>query len=368
MKKLNSLLKLKGRDRFWVNQLILWVLYAIASSLVRLTYTHHDYDGPDTTIIIIHTILGFGISSVLGYFYHKLGLSRAVRNLLIAVVASVGSAFIWTFSSNLIYSLIDPIRWQDAHFSIYLVGVLNASFILLCWSAGYFSFKYYKQSQDQRQTMAELKIQAQQAKLQMLRYQINPHFLFNTLASISALIRDGENDAADEMLGRMGDLLRLTLKSSPVDMVTLEEELGILDMYIEIEKVRFGDRLRYQCRADEASLPMLVPSLILQPLVENSIKHVISCSEQGGDINLSVHVEGERLLIRLADSGMPNEQTSIETNGGGTKLGLKNVRRRLKNIYEDDHQFIIGGSENGGVTVEMILPAYTPAWEDTEQA
>jgi len=303
VEKPQSIFFLKSRDRFWVNQLIIWVLYAIASSLVRLTYIHHDYDGPDTIIIIINTILGFGISSALGYYYHSLSLSQASRNLLIALSASVSSAFIWTFSSNWIYSLIDPVRWQDAHFSIYLVGVLNASFILLCWSAGYFSFKYYKQAQDQRQTMSELKIQAQQAKLQMLRYQVNPHFLFNTLASISALIRDGENDAADEMLGRMGDLLRIPLKSSPVDMVTLEEELKILDMYVQIEKVRFQDRLHYYCDVVEASKPVLVPSLILQPLVENSIKYVVSCSQEGGKINLSVFVGDGRLIIQLSDSG-----------------------------------------------------------------
>jgi len=351
---------LKGRDRFWVNQLIIWVLYAIASSLVRLTYIHHDYDGPDTIIIIINTILGFGISSALGYYYHSLSLSQAGRNLLIALSASVASAFIWTFSSNWIYSLIDPVRWQDAHFSIYLVGVLNASFILLCWSAAYFSFKYYKQAQDQRQAMSELKIQAQQAKLQMLRYQVNPHFLFNTLASISALIRDGENDAADEMLGRMGDLLRITLKSSPVDMVTLEEELKILDMYVQIEKVRFQDRLQYKCEADEASKPVLVPSLILQPLVENSIKYVVACSQEGGEINLSVFVRDGRLIIKLSDSGKLCDQPMVEANQGSTKLGLKNVQQRLKNIYEDDHEFTIGGSEFGGFTVEMNLPAYTP--------
>jgi two-component system LytT family sensor kinase len=360
VEKLYNMLMLRGRDRFWVSQLVLWVLYAIASSLVRLTYTHHDYDGPDTVIIIINTILGFGVSSVMGYYYHSLSLSQAGRNLLIAVVASIACAFIWTICGNWIYSLIDPVRWQDAHFSIYLVGVLNASFILLCWSAGYFSFKYYKQSLDQRQVMSELKIQAQQAKLQMLRYQVNPHFLFNTLASISALIRDNENSAADEMLGRMSELLRLTLKSSPVDMVTLEEELRILDMYIQIEKVRFQDRLQYTCETDEASLPVLVPSLILQPLVENSVKHAIARAQQGGEIKLSVCVEEGRLIVSLSDSGQPVDQAVTETGQGSTKLGLKNVQRRLKNIYEDDHKFTFGESGTGGFKIEMNLPAYTP--------
>lgn len=350
----------KSRNRFWISQLLVWVLYGIASSLVRLTYTHHDYDGPDTIIIVINTMLGFGISSLLGYFYHFLSLRQAGRILLVAVVASISSAFIWTFSNNWIYSLIDPVRWQDAHFSIYLVGVLNASFILLCWSAGYFSIKYYNQALDQRQAMSELKVQAQQAKLQMLRYQVNPHFMFNTLASISALIRDGENEAADEMLGRMGDLLRVTLKSSPVDMVTLAEELDTLDMYIQIEKVRFQDRLQYKCEADEPSKAVLVPSLILQPLVENSIKHVVACSQEGGEIDLSIRVTGNRLAIELTDSGKAGDQPAEQTGFNSTKLGLKNVQRRLKNIYADDYAFSANGSVTGGFSIKMDLPAYTP--------
>ncbi|HSH26580.1 MAG TPA: histidine kinase [Wenzhouxiangella sp.] len=361
MNKSDNPLRPRGRDRFWVSQVIIWTFYAIASSLGRLTYTHHEYDGPDTSIIVLSATLGFVISSGLGYLYQKLSLGQAARILVVVLLASVASAFIWTFSNNLIYSLLDPVRWQDAHFSFYLVGILNSGFILLSWSAGYFSFKYYKQSQDQRQEMSDLKIQAQQAKLQMLRYQLNPHFLFNTLASISALIRDGRNDVADQMLGRMSELLRLTLKSSPIDMVTVRDELGMLDMYIEIEKARFEERLQYRCLADDDSLPVLVPSLILQPLVENSIKHAIACSPNGGSVALSVRVRDERLRVTLTDSGAAGGRSSNQKGADGTKLGLKNVRRRLRNIYKDDHRFEVIDGDTGGVTIEMDLPAYAPA-------
>jgi len=352
---------LKNRARFWISQIILWTLYAIVSSLGRLTYTHHEYDGPDTIIIIISAILGFVISSLMGQYYQRLRLSQAGKILLVSVVTSVLCAFVWTFSNNFIYSMIDPMRWQDVHLSIYLVGVLNSGFILLCWSAGYFSFRYYEQAHNQRQAMSDLKIQAQQAKLQMLRYQINPHFLFNTLASISALIRDGENESADEMLDRMSDLLRLTLESSPIDMVTLEQELETLEMYVEIEKVRFGNRLNYEFNADKACLPVLTPSLILQPLVENSIKHAISCSEEGGSITLTARVTGNRLHIRLADSGAPGSGRGERAVSSGTHLGLSNVRKRLASIYADDHEFVINKTQSGGMLVEMKLPAYTPS-------
>ena len=120
------------------------------------------------------------------------------------------------------------------------------------------------------------------------------------------------------------------------------------------------DRLQYKCEADEASKPVLVPSLILQPLVENSIKYVVACSQEGGEINLSVLVRDGRLIIRLSDSGKLCDQPMVEANQGSTKLGLKNVQQRLKNIYEEDHEFTIGDSEFGGFEVEMNLPAYTP--------
>jgi sensor histidine kinase YesM len=359
VRKPDSVIELlsNSRYRFWLTQLLFWFTYAVASGLVKLTYTHHGYDGPGTSIIVIHSTLGLLISSAMGLFYRSISLRQPGRIVSLAVVASIGSAFAWTLTHNWIYSMLDPVRWQDAHISIYLVGILNAGFILLCWTAGYFSIRYYNQAVSQRQAMSELKIQAQQAKLRMLRYQVNPHFMFNTLASISALIRDGKNEAADLMLERMGDLLRLTLKSNPDDMVTVEEELRTLDMYVQIEKVRFEDRLRYLCEWDRASSEMLVPSLILQPLVENSIKHAISCAEDGGDIRLSLSVEGNRLLIELADSGGAHERSQ---SAGGTKVGLKNVQQRLKNLYGEDHEFHVSAMEPAGFTVMMNLPAYNP--------
>src|SRR5690625_2168551 len=209
--------------------------------------------------------------------------------------------------------------------------------------------------------MSDLKIQAQQAKLQMLRYQINPHFLFNTLASISALIRDGENESADEMLDRMSDLLRLTLESSPIDMVTLERELETLEMYVEIEKVRFANRLNYEFNADKACLPVLTPSLIIRPLVENSIKHAISWSEEGGSIARAPRVTGNRRHVRLADPGAPGSGRGERAVSSGTHLGLSDVGKRLASIYADDHEFVINKTQSGGMLVEMKLPAYTPS-------
>ncbi len=344
---------------FWFNQIGLWLLYGIANLLVRSTYVHHDFDGPPISIVFVNTLLGFLISSALGYAYRNIPRSQPGKVLLLAIVISIVSAIIWTFTGNLIDSYIDPIRWQDAPFSMYFLGILNSAFILLSWSAGYFSFRYYQLTNEQRLAMSELKHQAQQTQMQMLRYQLNPHFMFNTLTSISALIRDHNNEAADEMVERLGDLLRQSLQSSPIDMVTMEEELATLDMYVQLEKVRFQERLEFSCDRDGACLSVLVPSFLLQPLVENSIKHVIAQNELGGSIHLLVKVEGGRLLIKLTDSGSGDVDVSLKETSS-TGIGLQNVEQRLANIYQQDYSFEVSLEATGAFVVNMNLPAYTP--------
>ncbi len=330
----------------------------MANFLVRDTYVHHDYDGPPTGTIFILTALGFLISSVLGWIYRRVPRRQPERILVLVTAASLISAFIWAYSGNLIYSYIDPVRWDGASFGMYLVGILNAGFILLCWSAGYFSFRYYQLTHEQRLTMVELKQHAQQTQLQMLRYQLNPHFMFNTLTSISALIRDRQNEAADEMVERLGDLLRQSLRSNPIDMVSLREELATLDMYLQLEKVRFQERLKFTHEYDDESMEVLVPGFLLQPLVENSIKHAIAVNEQGGSIHLAAKVKDGRLLIRLEDSGSGDGQAIDGHNNSG--VGLKNVQQRLVGIYQADYSFDVGVGEAGGYVVSINLPAYTP--------
>jgi len=258
----------------------------------------------------------------------------------------------WTVTSNLIYASLYPKFWTDAHISLYFMGLINSLFILLCWSGTYYSLSYYYKNQLNKQKMVELKSEAQEAKLRMLRYQLNPHFLFNTLNSISCLIKEQDNLSADKMLTRLAELLRFTLDSSPIDMVTVDEELELADRYLQIEKIRFQEKLNIELAIEDGCKSILIPSLLLQPLIENSLKHAISKNSMGGTIKISLVTDDQHLNISISDDGGLSESPS--KNG----LGLKNLNSRLQSIYESDYQLDYGQSDAGGFEVNIKLPIH----------
>src|SRR4029079_2186861 len=174
--------------------------------------------------------------------------------------------------------------------------------------------------------------------LQALKMQLHPHFLFNTLNSISALL-DEDVDAADQMLARLGDLLRMTLENSGAQEITLQEELEFLRCYLEIEQVRFNDRLTVDMKIEPATLDAQVPNLILQPIVENAIKHGIVSRIAPGRIEISAIRYGGSLKLQVRDNGPglhPGEASSGRVKEG---LGLANTRARLEQRYRHDHRF-----------------------------
>src|SRR5256886_15443397 len=154
--------------------------------------------------------------------------------------------------------------------------------LLLCWSALYFGIKYYESQRKQEQAMLKAVALAQEAQLKMLRYQLNPHFLFNTLNAISTLILDNQNRKANHAVTRLSEFLRYTLDQDPMKKVTLRQEIEALDLYLGTERLRFGERLRLGDPIEESALRALVPSLRLQSLLEKSLKYAVSAREQGG--------------------------------------------------------------------------------------
>ena len=188
----------------------------------------------------------------------------------------------------------------------------------------------------------------------MLRYQLNPHFLFNTLNAISTLILDGANQTANQAVSRLSDFLRYTLDSDPMNRVTLGSELDALDLYLEIEKVRFGERLIIEKDIDEHATNALVPSLILQPLIENAIKYAISPSEQGGTLRISARVQHGTLALQLSDTGpgLGNGDNGQKSSG----VGLRNTRERLQQLYGDEQAFTLAPNEPSGLTVTINIP------------
>ncbi len=182
--------------------------------------------------------------------------------------------------------------------------------------------------------------------------QIHPHFLFNTLNSIAALLHK-DVEAADRMIARLGDFLRLTLKSSDAPIVDFEQELEFLKCYLEIEHIRFRDRLTVDFDIDPRALTAMVPNLILQPIVENAVKHGVARQTYPGHIIISARREGERLIMRVEDNG---SGLKVKSNGSG--IGLSNTRARLEQFYGGDFTFQIANSAERGASVTLDVPAF----------
>jgi len=194
-----------------------------------------------------------------------------------------------------------------------------------------------------------------QAELDTLKLQLNPHFLFNALNSAMALI--GSNPAAAErMVSELSDFLRLVLTTSSEQEVPLERELGLLDRYVAIQRVRFQDRLTVACNIEEGVRSALVPSLLLQPLVENAIRHGIGPRAGAGYVQVTARRIGDRLSIAILDDGVGVRARRSRERSRGTGLGLTNTSTRLNHLYGENHEFIAGPRDEGGYAVRMTIP------------
>ncbi len=196
---------------------------------------------------------------------------------------------------------------------------------------------------------------ANEAQLRMLRYQLNPHFLFNTLNAISTLILDTKTEAANAMVSRLSHFLRYSLDKNPILKVDLEHEINTTQLYLEIEQVRFEDRLKVNFDVDDAAKHALVPSLVLQPLVENSIKYAVANRESGGEINVTARKQNGLLILSLEDDG-----PGIELENGKlpefTGVGIANTRERLAQLYNQAHTCEFLNAEPHGLRIEITIP------------
>ncbi|MDT4897606.1 MAG: two-component system, LytTR family, sensor kinase [Acidobacteriota bacterium] len=222
-----------------------------------------------------------------------------------------------------------------------------------------FLFSAYGYYQRYRQGMlraSQLEAQLSQAQLQALKMQLHPHFLFNTLHSISALLYK-DTEAARKMITRLGDFLRLTLENSGTQEVTLKQEMEFLRCYLEIERIRFQDRLTTRLFVDPNALDTLVPNLILQPIVENAIRYAIAPRSTPGEIEILAQQEDGFLRIRIRDDGpglpMNRSVDSLFKKG----LGLVNTQARLDHMYGAEHRFEIANDPDGGLAVTLEIPS-----------
>jgi two-component system LytT family sensor kinase len=339
---------------FWLLQLAGWGAFAVVMTLSRVGRFPLDF-----MLLVKGELAVTGLLLTLGLrlVYRRMlaGGASLTRLVLASVVLSYVASVPWSLAGNAF--MYAAARWHprvepSGGLVWSLDGVVYQSFILLAWSLLYLGARHHRALQAERERALRAEALAQRARLDALRYQLNPHFLFNALNAVSTLVIDQRGDEAARMLARLSDFLRATLDGAG-DEVPLADELALVRGYLDIERVRFGDRLRTVVDADPATLGALVPVLLLQPLVENAVRHAVAPREEGGLVAVEARAAGDRLRLTVADDG-PGLAAASPTSSSG--IGLANTRERLAQLYGAAHRFALEAAPGGGVRVVIELP------------
>ncbi len=320
-------------------------------------------------VIFVNIVTGFSISLVLSVIYRQLidrkpsiTWSMTMLALMVAVALHV-SIDAWV--QGLYNSGV-----RDTTFAQRFIGLSFLPLALLGgWSALYYAINYFLQVEEQADRLERLQAQATSAHLAMLRYQLNPHFLFNTLNSISTLVLLKQTEPANAMLTRLSGFLRHTLVTEPGSQVTLAQEVETLQLYLDIERMRFEERLRTHFEIDDDAMKAQLPSMLLQPLVENAIKYAVSPQEEGARITVEARVHNGRLQVGVEDTGPGASPEAAErisgmsvadpTSATSTGVGLANIRNRLAQAYGASHRFETTSNPSGGFSVFIEIPYET---------
>ena len=308
--------------------------------------------------VLISAVTGYSVTLILSVVYRYVIEKRPF--------VTWGTTLFAVMSATLLYAYIDTWVVQTIRegadqtpFAQLLLGALFKDGLLIgAWSALYYAINYFVRAEEQADQMMQLEAQATSAQLTMLRYQLNPHFLFNTLNSISTLVLLKQTDQANAMLSRLSSFLRFTLINEAAAKVPLTQEIETLKLYLDIEKMRFEERLRTFFTIEPAVQDTLVPSLLLQPLVENAIKYAVTPKEEGADISVVAQLFGQRVRITVSDTG-PGLQPGQQDFTLSTGVGMANTRERLLQAYGDDQRFEHYVKAGGGFEVLLELPYQT---------
>ncbi|MDQ3817054.1 MAG: histidine kinase [Acidobacteriota bacterium] len=275
-------------------------------------------------------------------------------HFIICIVISVAQSGLFLLARQLLLRDWYVSRPRIEQFKLMLVAEFNINVILyIAILSISHALYFYRSRQESELTASQLETKLARAQLDALRMQLHPHFLFNTLNSISVLMLKDVRQAR-RMLGRLSDLLRATLKESNSHEVPLREELRFLRSYLEIEQTRYSDRLQVSMLIDPAALEALVPTLILQPIVENAIRHGIARRAEPGLVEIYAERSGATLCLRVRDNGAGLGSDFLVEDQH--RVGLSNTRARLVRLYGDLHSFELAEAPGGGVVVTISLP------------
>jgi LytS/YehU family sensor histidine kinase len=290
-------------------------------------------------------LFGVFVSYVLYRCLRPLRLREFARQAMIGAALAVAAACVQAVLNAFMFGDQEHTVFEDfIYFTLYWF------WFYFSWTTAYLALSYSITVQEQERHAAELAVKAQEAQVRALRYQINPHFLFNTLNAIAALTRDAP-DKAEEMVVQLSDFFRRSLAVNPMEDVTLAQEVELQRLYLEIERTRFPDRLRFDVALDAGTDEARVPALLLQPLVENAVKHGVARSEGKTCVRIRARLDGPVLEIVVE-----NDARSSAPDARGEKVGLRNVAERLRSRFGDEASLATGAIAQGGFRNTLRIP------------
>jgi two-component system LytT family sensor kinase len=337
-----------------------WILQSIGWGGYFFLRTISGFANSMGWMWLVHTLLltltGYSLTLLMASLFRRLIKIQPIWTLVLSLMAVMVAAT--TFSVIETWSVSTFLKPNFKPVGVAYLGAIILDFPLLAaWTALYYGINYFLLLEDEIRQREKLESQASTAQLAMLRYQLNPHFLFNTLNSISTLVLLKHTERANAMLARLSSFLRYTLANEPTAKVTLAQEVETLKLYLEIEKMRFEDRLRPHFKIESETIGARLPSLLLQPLIENAIKYAVTPAENGADIWITAKPEGQAVRIEVADNG--NGEGAEISATQSTGVGLANIRDRLSQAYGGAHRFETRKNERGGFSVILEIPFET---------
>jgi len=339
---------------FWALQTIGWSFYLMlrlasgAGAGMSLSWA---------VPLLVSTATGYSLTLIMGGVFRWLINRRPVVTWSLSVATFVGAVMVHSLIDAWVFNLLEREGGQF-NGALFLGAVTLNSLLLGAWSALYYGINFYLIIEEQADQLLKLENQATSAQLAMLRYQLNPHFLFNTLNSISTLVLLKQTERANAMLSRLSSFLRYTLANEATAQVTIEQEVETLKLYLGIEKMRFEDRLRPSFDIEPAVEKARLPSLLLQPLVENAIKYAVTPQEEGAQIAVAARLAGDRVQITVSDTGAGCGEQGTGASGS-TGVGLANIRDRLSQAFGEDHRFETKAMTGKGFQVLIEIPFQT---------
>ena len=347
-------LDMPRQQAFWLLHLAGWSAYFAQGCLYAVAHGKPSgYWVVPATAATMGALVTLGLRFVLRSYWNL--PPRRLLALMIPLVLASSAAIDFVTREALVDFCETCRPATRLEFVAYSLGYI---YVVLAWVGAYMGIKYYRQLQGETERALAARSMAHQAQLKMLRYQLNPHFLFNTLNAISTLILDRDNATANRMVQGLSSFLRHSLDNDPMQRVTLRQELDALTLYLDIEKIRFAERLRIETAIEEDCWRALLPSLLLQPLVENAIKYAVAKQVAGGLLRIEAERDGEQLVLRVIDDGPGCSAIEGDQLPPGKGVGLRNTRERLHVLYGDTGGFSVRNRERG-IEVALRLPFET---------